>query len=71
MKDVPAVWNPSFPIIVVGAVDNAGNVPDFCQNLPGPNFPNAGVDVYAPGVRVCGDGPSNSGTSAGTSEHPC
>ena len=43
---VPADWNsPNFPIIVVGAVDNEGNVAPFSQGGPK-------VTIHAPGVGV-------------------
>ena len=43
---LPAAWeSPTFPLIVVGAVDNTGNIASFSQ---GPTH----VTVWAPGVNV-------------------
>jgi hypothetical protein len=60
------VWSPGLPIIVVGAV---GYVPDIVQYQSSPNFPSAGVDVWAPGKDIVCDGTTSgkSGTSQGKS----
>jgi hypothetical protein len=62
------------PLIVVGATDNRGYVPDFVQSQPRPpTFPAAGVDVYAPGAYIGCDGTmfGESGTSQGKSLIHC
>ena len=52
----------NFPIIVVGAVDNAGVAWEGTQWVPPPPpspFANARVHVWAPGVDVLTNGPGN------------
>jgi len=68
MEVNPATWSsPGLPLLVVGAVDNHGYIPDFVQYQPTPLFPDAKVDVFAPGVNIFCDGPlsGREGTSQG------
>jgi subtilisin family serine protease len=53
MVSTPGAWkSPSFPIIAVGAVDNTGLALPSAQYEPSSRFPDAEVDLWAPGQDV-------------------